>query len=236
MIGGVQSALMGGSIKGDGVDIAAGLVHHWPLDVLNGTGGVDDAIGTHHLAAVGSITIDADGVIGPCVLGDAAYEYLTKNGLTDYYPFNNSQFSVALWVKPRATQSPSLYPHIISFGDYGDGGFVIHTGATPNYLSFNLGTLSGWGKTIAVTIGIDVWSHLIVTFDNGVLTSFLNGVAVGSPVTGAAWVNPRSGYNNLRLFWCIQSNHYYYGKLDDVRIYDKALSPSEVLALYNYRG
>jgi hypothetical protein len=77
------------------------------------------------------------------------------------------------------------------------------------------------------------WVHLAGTFDrsSGDLTLYIDGSSVGSTSSSLGAVSPSANfyvgaYENL-------SSEYFNGKIDDVRIYDKALSAPEVSNLYN---
>ena len=77
---------------------------------------------------------------------------------------------------------------------------------------------------------LNVWSHLAATFDGGTLRLFVNAVQVASrPVlaqiatsTGALTIGGDALYGQ-----------YFAGRIDEVRIYDKALSASEIQADMN---
>jgi hypothetical protein len=77
------------------------------------------------------------------------------------------------------------------------------------------------------------WIHLAGTFDrsSGDLTLYVDSSSVGSTSSSLGVISPAANfyvgaYENL-------SAEYFNGKIDDVRIYDKALSATEVSNLYN---
>ena len=77
------------------------------------------------------------------------------------------------------------------------------------------------------------WSHVSLIFDsnNDEISLFHNGVHIETK--SVSFVNETEtdlyiGYDG------VGNDEYYQGKLDDVRIYDKALSPSEVFELYRW--
>ncbi len=73
----------------------------------------------------------------------------------------------------------------------------------------------------------DRWSHLAVTFDGATLRLYVNGSQVSSrAITGTIlgtddplWIGGNRPYGE-----------YFQGVIDEVRVYDRALSPSEVRA------
>ena len=90
---------------------------------------------------------------------------------------------------------------------------VVNTGAG-HLATFGTGTLP-----------VNVWSHLAATFDGTMQRLFVNGVQVGSlPVTGTLVQTPgafRIGGNNIWGEW-------FSGAIDDLRVYDRALSATEI--------
>ena len=85
----------------------------------------------------------------------------------------------------------------------------------------------------------DKWQHLVLTWD-GVCTTFsglkiyINGISQtisGSPGSGSP--EDDSFYDVTLGFNTISTVDYYKGRLDDIRIYNRILSASEILNLYN---
>lgn len=83
----------------------------------------------------------------------------------------------------------------------------------------------------------DQWIHLAGTYDSisGKIKIYFNGVVSDSTTVGNISSNP----SNLDLFiGCAKNNSYlsqtyFNGYLDDIRLYNRALSAKEVLSLYN---
>jgi|GEM_PF-1475903 len=79
------------------------------------------------------------------------------------------------------------------------------------------------------------WTHVAVTFDdakdqvqfyiNGVLTETLTNTGTITPTTTPMGIGSDGYYNDQ-----------FYGVLDDIRIFDKVLSPTEISAIYNDNG
>jgi hypothetical protein len=77
---------------------------------------------------------------------------------------------------------------------------------------------------------LNTWTHLAVTFDNSTLRIFVNGAQVGTrAVTGPLLTSTgalRIGGNSI---W----GEFFAGRVDEVRIYNRALSNTEILADMN---
>jgi pimeloyl-ACP methyl ester carboxylesterase len=75
------------------------------------------------------------------------------------------------------------------------------------------------------------WYHIVVTYDKSNVRFYFNGVIdTVNPVTGSSTLNSnpiRIGANSLL------NGNWFTGKIDDIRLYNRALNDNEVLSLYN---
>ena len=72
---------------------------------------------------------------------------------------------------------------------------------------------------------LNTWTHLAMTYDGTTLRMFVNGNQVGS-LASAGGVTATSGV--LRIGGNSVWSEYYRGLIDDVRIYNRALSGTEI--------
>ena len=86
--------------------------------------------------------------------------------------------------------------------------------------------------TATTALSLDTWSHLAMTYDGSTLIIYVNGVQDNSTsVTGSIYASSR----NLTLGALAHSvpNHFRFdGLMDEVFIYSRALSASEISTLY----
>jgi len=84
--------------------------------------------------------------------------------------------------------------------------------------------------TATGTLPVNVWSHLAVTFDGSTQRLFLNGVEVASAAASGTLMQTsgafRVGGNKLWGEW-------FGGSIDDVRVYSRALTATEIQADMN---
>src|SRR5262249_19729479 len=77
----------------------------------------------------------------------------------------------------------------------------------------------------SASIPVNTWTHLASTYDGATLRLYVNGALVSSsPVTGAMMQSS----NPLRLGGDAVWGEYYAGVIDEVRIYNRALSAGEI--------
>jgi hypothetical protein len=81
------------------------------------------------------------------------------------------------------------------------------------------------GSAGVSAIPLNAWTHLAVTYDGAQLRLFVNGTPVGSqPMTGSMVTSTgalRIGGNSV---W----GEYFQGEIDEVRIYNRALTQAEI--------
>jgi hypothetical protein len=76
------------------------------------------------------------------------------------------------------------------------------------------------------------WYYVTMTYDGTSLRYYRNGVQVGSTVAATLTAN-----NQPLMFGSWDgAMEFFSGKLDEVRIYNRALNASEINALYVYNG
>ena len=81
---------------------------------------------------------------------------------------------------------------------------------------------------------INKWVHLAMVKDSGVVYFYKNGLLVGSAPHTETWYDNNQASNKSRLGEADvpnEANRAMHGKMDDVRIYDRALSQTEVKEL-----
>ena len=98
------------------------------------------------------------------------------------------------------------------------------------------GGYSQWSTT-PLTVG--VWTHLVAVMDkslsSGEVTGYVNGQLDGALYLDADNLN---NFGNEPLYFATRGGtlEYFDGSLDDVRIYNRALSAQEVAELYNQKA
>lgn len=205
----------------------AGLVSRFLLDETGGTGIVDvqgNMTGTWQ--GTPSTAQSVEGVNGTALQFNGTSTRVeapknTANTLT--------QFTIAGWVKGNAAPSGT------EVGLFGRGSnFMIeydHQYLPPHceYEDVN----GGYEFTnVSTTLGAGVWYHLACTFDGTTMKFFVNGV-LQQAVTVA--VQPKTTKPDLFTIGAYSfngtSDSYFNGAIDDVVLYNRALSDAEVTAL-----
>ena len=131
------------------------------------------------------------------------------------------------WVYPTAT--PTSWRAII---DKNVDGYYLMASSDPNSRPAVGGTwTTGSQNTIAPAgLAVNTWTHLASTYDGVTTRLYVNGVQVASRAqTTPLATTP----GTLQIGGDSYPNEYFAGRIDEVRIYNRALSVSEIQAEMN---
>lgn len=217
-------------LKGAPLDNENSLIAWWPFD--NGDGTDYGGLGQN-----GNLS----GATKPTPIGGQIGGALNFNGTTAYVigsrVVNTSSVTVSAWL--YITAAPGVQGLIAGFAN-GVGNSTndkdLYVGADGKLYFY---AFSGSGKFTSapsVTIPLNTWNHVAGTADGTNLRSFLNGVQVGTVACGATFTGytvpnilasgNTTGAGGATFTFMPQS-------IDDLRIYGRALSLDEIVALYS---
>jgi hypothetical protein len=160
--------------------------------------------------------------------GDATFtagkegKAISLNGSNQYIEFgrstyrNGNNISVSVWLK----RSGSAGLYCIICDDFGIWASGTNTGMA---ISLPL-TNSAKGA-----ITQDVWTHLVGTYDGVNIKAYVNGILVET-TNHPGDIDPWYGNMKVGMF----DSEYWSGSIDDLFIYNKVLTQSEVDQLYTY--
>jgi len=201
---------------------------------MNFNGEYKDAISGSEATVVGSPDFSYNAGIEGDAYAGAASSYLTFpiDGLT------GSSFSAAFWYKVNPTPDRSGILNASITGEDRTKGFrLFREGSTSlQRIKLNVGTGSGetWndGQEIDATTGD--WVHLAFTISSTNCIIYINGVATDVTNTGIDWtgcdaITIGSGAPNF-TYWGHDADLSLY---DELRFFNKALTPEEVTLLMN---
>jgi prepilin-type N-terminal cleavage/methylation domain-containing protein len=157
------------------------------------------------------------------------------NGSNQFVNIGNSSniepansITVSAWVNPSSFTPLSAAVSSITNG-YILGYFS--AAGSPNIYIWNSGTSNWSAAGSSITLSTNAWQYLVGTFDGRYLRIFINGTQTGVTDLGAS--GNTIGYNSNTTYIGRYGNNYFPGLIDDVRIYNRALSAAEIQALYN---
>ncbi len=189
----------------------AGIVGWWRAQ-----NDAQDAIGTNHGTLTNGATFAA-GKVGSAFSLDGVDDVVTIPAINV-----GSKFSLEFWLFPTRSAG---YEHLVSHNggsaNYGDLYF------RDNHIEYWQGGVQRLSSTTS-SIPSSSWSHVALTYENGFTRLYINGLlAAGSAVHSETFNNALAfGYTNA------PSNSRFKGSLDEISLYNRALSQEEIAAVY----
>ena len=146
-----------------------------------------------------------------------------------------STFSFEGWIFPRSTNYDRIFSN---YSAAVNGAYIIDTYNTTNNGKGIRFSLYGTGNVLYSVTAPNVltsndWNHIACTFDNGLMTVYVNGFEVVSGTAPYTSIAQISNYLTFGEDVLIGTAEYLNGKLDEVRVWSKALSQAEVTANMN---
>jgi hypothetical protein len=208
-----------------------GLVGYWPFDETSGTI-AHDASGN---ANNGTLACNGCSILPNWAAGmrNGALNFSGPNDLASVpdsaslHVTNN--FTIAFWLKKAAGASNLTY---LSKGAFNNG-FMVATGNPGTYIYINLFSNNvGTARCIDNGVILDqTWEHIAVTYNGTTIQFYING----APSVSCSATVP-VGVSSSPLSIGGVNGSSPTGTMDEVRIYNRALSAQEVVAVYNDPG
>ncbi|MBI2590950.1 MAG: DUF2341 domain-containing protein, partial [Candidatus Blackburnbacteria bacterium] len=231
------SAQLGSPSTGSG-RLADGLIGYWKMDESSGT--LADASGNSNTGTWNGTGTShyTSGKFGNGGGFNGSDDYVSI-GSANILPQGTSPFTVVAWINPSNTLSSS--------GDWfmpirlkqTTEWFVVFYNNSGSILLWNVfrgntqwyGTLNNYGT--AQKNQWNLYSFVYTGGDKNLSSSYQIYIN-GSPLAVTANIGTAGGVGNTNEFGRDTNSHYLSGQIDEVRIYNRALSPSEVSSLYNF--
>ncbi len=200
--------------------VSNGLQVYLPLNETSGTTAADASGNGYAATLVNAPEWTSDGRVGGALkMADRTGRYVSIPSLT----WQPTAFSVSWWMY---TQSYGTQCNLI-YTPAGWGGFVFHSGVQGEV---HVGTdLNNRFQLGANMVELNRWQHFAFTFDNGTAKLYKDGKEMASK-TGM--LNPVA-WNGFQIGGNTETNAMH-GLLDELRIYNRALTAAEVTTLANW--
>jgi hypothetical protein len=192
-----------------------------PMDSLKGwypfSGNANDISGLNQPGVINGASLETDRFSA----SNSSYSF---DGVNDFISlgdwFDYPSFSISFWVKPDAQLGLAT---IIDNKQFGDSNWVcnaINDWKTNGYKFMN---------SPVFFLSKEGWSHVILEYANGQASVFVNGELKSQTISTLLYSLPTSlhiGYSEM------DNGRYWKGKIDDIAIWNRALTQSEIRGLF----
>ena len=201
------------------------LVGYWPFDGdlkdKSGNGNDGTSVGTTGFAGgIINQALDLNGSQGYIEIPDSSSLDITN------------QITLEAWVYPRAWDNQHENSILTKAADNDWGVWNIHYKTQSKGFRFELG---GKGTVFETTpsTALNTWYHIVGVYDGIAMKLYVNGVLSNSqPMTGPIKTN-NAPLRIGKQFWWGSNYSYWDGLIDELKIYNRALSADEVQEHYN---
>jgi len=229
------------NVQGSCVVPVAGLIGWWP-----GDGSATDIAGTNNGGLQGGATANAVGLVGQAFSFDGTNGFVQ---IPDSPVLRPTNLTVEAWVLFSSLDSLASNPghQYIVFkqnsrgNQYNFEGFGLGKDRYPNVtnrngdvLYFNVSDASGtiYEVDSAITVQTGIWYHVAGVRGTNFIQLYVNGVLQGQTSVPAP-----QDYGNYPLFFGTTGQPGFFdgklaGRLDEVSLYNRALSSAEIAAIY----
>lgn len=228
---------IGNLYRNGAMQFASSCVGRWLLDENAASTTVDDLSGNGNTGTAQrntNLTSDESGPTGRCICFNGTSDYLTVEDHASIN-FGTGDFSIAFWLcsaRAAGTEEDILAKRTATKG------FVMNISGTTSDFLFGISDGAGWlVPSINTTMQDKEWKHCVITVDRSdSMYLYLNGVQAGpfSMFTGAGASGIIDVSDSLVIGKSpLASSFYFHGAMDDVRLYNIALTAAQVASLYN---
>jgi hypothetical protein len=205
----------------------------WHMDETSGST-VGDASGNSNTGTASGTTI-VDGRFNKARIFNGTSDYINVPDASSLRL--TTAGTVEAWINISSTATDDRVV-LIKGTSASNISYGMHFDNPPVAITFWVDSDGYWGPTCTVNTGSNsiasnTWYHVVGTWGGGNIRIYLNGSLVNSATCTA------SAFNNtapVKIGGNVSSWQYWYGLIDEVRIYNRALTAEEISDLYNNYG
>lgn len=214
-----------------------GLVSYYKLDETSGTI-VADSLKLNNLTNSDAI-IEAGGKLGTSYYFDEDADYLYKNDITGLPDKANQPRTYSAWI--YRTANGNNYDHtIIGTRETSSGMFGISLNTnTSNHVNLMI-CKYGTGCATAMSptpLPLNTWVHVVGTYDgttnNNGMKLYVNGVSIANTTLTLTSMSDTNAVHTIGDTPESTSIRSFLGRIDEVGIWNRTLTQTEITALYN---
>ncbi|TAN33234.1 hypothetical protein EPN28_02785 [Patescibacteria group bacterium] len=209
--------------------LKTGLVGWWTMDGRDTTAtAVNDKSGSGNNGTRTGGKV-ASGKLGQAIKFNGSTEYITT--VDSPFDFGTGNFTAAAWFKVSTQAEANAILDKYGAGGAGDKGWILWANSTGNNKLLGFIDNGSVDMTGATSLVVGRWYHAALVRNGDIGYLYLNGVQDASLGGLAA----RNAVSNVAMQIGSENGSATYafnGSIDDARVYNRALSASEIMQLY----
>lgn len=219
-----------------------GLVAHYKLDETSGTIAEDSSLFRNDGTMTGGLDASNDRIDGPvntALSFDNSDDDISLGQNTTFDFSDTNAFTISAWVYPEAgSDGGTIFGRGFSTSSSANYAYYFER-YSPNPSRWLSTVSSGSGSTGSVspigTVDENQWQHMTTTWNGSIVTIYKNGVLISSNNNPRSLSEPASAVNRETSIGNSGRGNAapFEGNIDDVRVFDRALTDAEILALYD---
>ena len=202
---------------------ANGLLGWWPF---NGNAHDESGNGNNGTVSGATLTTDLYGDANSAYIFDGINDYINAG---DFYNFNNSNFTISVWFVQIGPTSNAL----ISKREVNGLGNWWHLTLNTFLISASNNGPFLWLAPLHENFNKYTWTNYTITREGNVISFFANGILSSQDILSTTY-NMNNNANLIfgSLFFDGAYGDFHNGKLDDIGIWNRALTDCEIQNLY----
>jgi glucose/arabinose dehydrogenase/PKD repeat protein len=197
---------------------ATGLVGAWGFDEASGAT-ASDSSGTGNLGTISGATRTA-GRYGGALSFDGINDWVT---VADANSLDINRMTLEAWVRPSGAGD---WRTVLLKEQPGQLVYALYGSTDNNRPAGHVFTTGDIGVRGPAVLAANTWSHLAMTWDGITMRLYVNGTQVA---TGALTGNATTSTGALRIGGNAVWSEWFSGAIDEVRVYNRALSAAEIV-------
>jgi len=198
-----------------------GLIAYYPFN-----GNANDESGNGNNGTVSNATL----AVGR--KGDANHAYLFSKASSSYINISSighlPSFTYSMWIKDNGTDNGGIFAKSNFSNQQGD--YCVAFGSpVSNFFPYRINN-NAYELNINKNFDDGNWHHLVVIYNNSTMKVIYDN---GTPITRAAASSINNTYASIRLGNYFSNSFSFNGWMDDVRVFNRELTPDEITLLFN---
>ena len=198
-----------------------GLIGYWKMDVDSMYLAYDSSSYVNHASLVGNPQWAVGTSSGSLLFSALTQEISANVANVQGLATGNTPHTISAWIKVNGVASKRSW--ILLLGNEGTGShhWLLQTDGVTKFGAWN-------GQQFSPILPVGKWKLVTMTFDGGIVKCYVDGVLLGSSVASFNLIGMPLTMGKFHI-----SESGFNGNLDDVRIYNRALTADEVGWLYS---